>query len=248
MEKQPFGERLREIRENHGISMRSLASSADMDPAYLSRIENGKTGAPKQETVERLAQALCEESQLEVSECERLKRRLLVAAGHLQHREDLIDDLAERFAAKLRDEGFPEPKIDEALARVSLPTMRAVLLGEEKLDMDYVASVTPPAMEWASDAGDDLLMADMLAPTISDEAAQPPTVDAGDSATGYLDRHAEDFATHRRQKRALSSGGPRRVFRAGRDAEIRVQRRMTKEQEQQLRLLAKLIDKVLEEK
>jgi transcriptional regulator with XRE-family HTH domain len=38
MENQSFGEYLREIREKKGISMRSLATSADMDPAYLSRL------------------------------------------------------------------------------------------------------------------------------------------------------------------------------------------------------------------
>ena len=44
MGNQAFGNLLRDIREQQGISMRALAKSADMDPAYLSRIENGKTG------------------------------------------------------------------------------------------------------------------------------------------------------------------------------------------------------------
>ena len=77
MKERSFGEFLREIREKNRISMRTLAHTADMDPAYLSRIENGKTGAPKRETVERLAQALCAEQALEHGDCERLTRRLL---------------------------------------------------------------------------------------------------------------------------------------------------------------------------
>ena len=60
-------------------------------------------------------------------------------------RTPLIDDLSERFAARLRDQGFPETGIDEALALVPLPTMRAVLLGEEKLEIgkfeDYSKSI-----------------------------------------------------------------------------------------------------------
>ena len=48
--------------------MRLLAVSAEMDPAYLSRMENGKSGTPKEETVERLADALCEAKQLPPAE------------------------------------------------------------------------------------------------------------------------------------------------------------------------------------
>jgi transcriptional regulator with XRE-family HTH domain len=263
MGKQPFGELLREIREDHGISMRALATSADMDPAYLSRMENGKSGDPKAETVERLAQALCEEQKLGTSDCERLKRRLLVSAGHLQNREDLIDDLAERFAARLRDEGFPEAKIEEALARVPLPTMRAVLLGEEKLEIGSATDYSWSEVQVREEAGEDVLAFSLEAEKTRSEPSQPAlelsmrtslnkppsmSADVEESASGYLDRHAEDFTTHRRRQRAKSDRGPRRVIRAGREAEIRVHRTMSKEQEQQLRLIAKLIDTILEEK
>ena len=254
--KQSFGELLRELRESFGISMRGLATSADMDPAYLSRMETGKSGDPKAETVERLAEALSDSQQLASSDGERLKRRLLVASGHLQNREALIDDLAERFAARLRDEGFPEEKIDEALARVPLATMRAVLLGEEKLEIGYAADYSSDELWARKDAGEDIFdfnlgsqqarTREMRRQTV--EPVKQPRAKTADSATSYLDRHAEDFATYRRQRRAQSSRPRGRVIRAGREAEIRVHRSLTKEQEHQLRLMAKLIDTILEEK
>lgn len=250
MRKQPFGEMIRDIRERRGVSMRALASSADMDPAYLSRIENGKSGAPKPETVERLADALCAEQQLESSECERLHRRLLVAAGHLQNREQLIDDLAERFATRLRDEGFSESQIDEALSSVSLPTMRAVLLGEQKFDPAYApmsgtmhASLRSTTDWSAAESGAAELSAD-------DQLDAPAFLqrETGDTARSYLDRHAEEFATRRRRQRAKASRRPQHVLRAGRHAELHVRQPLNKEQETQLRLMTKLIESILEEK
>lgn len=247
MIKQSFGELLREIRRNRRITMRTLASSADMDPAYLSRIENGKTGAPKRETVERLAQALCEEQLLEQGECDELTRQLLVSAGHLQGRKELIDDLSDRFSSRLRDEGFPEENIDEALAKVPLATMRKVLLGEEKLEIGYQAEFPPEEVKARKDAGEDVLTFGLLSPRPVGSLEKPlPGIE--ESATGYLHQHAEEFTTQRRQQRARSSKDPRKIYRAGPSAEIRVNRPISKEQEHQLRLITKLITTILEEK
>jgi transcriptional regulator with XRE-family HTH domain len=246
MLKKSFGELLREIRENLSISMRSLAGSADMDPAYLSRIENGKTGAPKQETVERLADALCKEHQLEQVDCERLTRQLLVSADHLQEGEELIDDLANRFSDRLRDAGFPEENIDEAMARVPLATMRKVLLGEEKLEIGRSSDFSSNEVQARRDAGEEVIAFEQL--SVPDCSASMSSGKIGESASSYLDQHARDFSIQRRQKRARSSQGPQKIIRAGGGAEIHLQRPVNKEQEQQLRLIAKLITTILEEK
>ena len=246
MLKKSFGELLRKIREDLRISMRSLASAAEMDPAYLSRIENGKTGAPKQETVARLADALCKEHQLEQVDCERLTRQLLVAADHLQEGEELINDLSDRFSDRLRDEGFPEERIDEAVARVPLATMRKVLLGEEKLEIGYWPEFPVEEMQARIDAGEEVIAFDQM-PVPNVSASMRPDK-AGGTASSYLDKHAEDFAIQRREKRAISAREPRKIIRAGTEAEIHLRRPVSKEQEQQLRLIAKLITTILEEK
>ena len=247
MGKKSFGELIREIREDQRISMRSLASSADMDPAYLSRIENGKTGAPKPETVEKLADALCKEQQLGKGDCERLTRQLRLSSGHLLEGEDLIDDLSERFSDRLREEGFPEGRIDEALARVPLATMRRVLLGKENLEIGYGAEIPDEKVQAIKDAGEEVIMFDQLSGPEA-KIIEPEPGHVAETASSYLDKHAEDFITHRRQQRVRASQDPQKIIRAGRDAEIRVHRTVNKAQEQQLRLIAKLINTIVEEK
>jgi transcriptional regulator with XRE-family HTH domain len=56
---QDFGSRLRELRQERGLTLRTLADAAGVDFTYLSKIENGKAGyLPGVETIRELAQAL----------------------------------------------------------------------------------------------------------------------------------------------------------------------------------------------
>ena len=247
MAKQSFGETLREIREKSGISMRGLAEAVDMDPAYLSRLENSKSGIPKPETVEKLAQGLCDQQNLDTRQCDHLKRQLLVEAGHLLDQEELIDDLSERFADRLRTEGLPEANIDEALAKVSLATMRAVLLGKENLEIDLLWNYAPGQIAARKESSEEV--------HILSESIPVDLFSSGDiadttrpTASEYLDRHANEFTSRRREHRMMSKRERPRTIQAGRDAQININKSMTKDQEKQLRLIAKLIENLLEEK
>jgi transcriptional regulator with XRE-family HTH domain len=42
----PFGLKIRELRQTHGISMAKMASYLNVSSAYLSQLEHGKRGAP----------------------------------------------------------------------------------------------------------------------------------------------------------------------------------------------------------
>ena len=53
-----IGPKLRELRTIQGLSLRRTASLAGISPAYLSRIESGKIGPPKPETLKSLTQVL----------------------------------------------------------------------------------------------------------------------------------------------------------------------------------------------
>jgi len=53
-----IGPKLRELRMIQGLSLRKTASLSGISPAYLSRIESGKIGPPKPETLKSLAQVL----------------------------------------------------------------------------------------------------------------------------------------------------------------------------------------------
>ena len=53
-----FGKRIQELRLAKNISQRELATKADMDFTYLSKIENGRMPAPRKDVIERLAKEL----------------------------------------------------------------------------------------------------------------------------------------------------------------------------------------------
>ena len=53
-----FGERVRELRKEQGMSQRELADRAGIDFTYLSKIENGRMEPPSEEVIRRVAGAL----------------------------------------------------------------------------------------------------------------------------------------------------------------------------------------------
>lgn len=53
-----LGAWLRHLRELKGLSLRHLGDRADLDHAYIYRMERGDKGAPSAEVIARLAQAL----------------------------------------------------------------------------------------------------------------------------------------------------------------------------------------------
>lgn len=74
-----FGEVLKEYREKKGFSVNQLAHYSEVSASLISRIENGKRGVPKPETIAKLAKAL----KVDYDE-------LMVKAGHLDF-DSLID-------------------------------------------------------------------------------------------------------------------------------------------------------------
>jgi transcriptional regulator with XRE-family HTH domain len=53
-----FGEKLRELRRDRGLSQRGLADRAGIDFTYLSKIENGRMEPPSEEVIRRVAEEL----------------------------------------------------------------------------------------------------------------------------------------------------------------------------------------------
>lgn len=43
----PFGERLRELRAERGMTQKQMAAAIGVSPAYLSALEHGKRGVPR---------------------------------------------------------------------------------------------------------------------------------------------------------------------------------------------------------
>ena len=53
-----FGEELRQLRKEKGLSIRKLSELSGVAHSYLSQVETGKRGIPKVETLERIAAGL----------------------------------------------------------------------------------------------------------------------------------------------------------------------------------------------
>lgn len=53
-----FGNYLRKTREDKKLSVNQLGIYAGVSPGLISKIENGKRGVPKPETIEKLAKGL----------------------------------------------------------------------------------------------------------------------------------------------------------------------------------------------
>lgn len=54
----PFGEALRNLRREAGITQRDLAAKTGLDFTYVSKLENGRTSPPAADTVVSIARAL----------------------------------------------------------------------------------------------------------------------------------------------------------------------------------------------
>src|SRR5215203_6465514 len=106
-------ERIRQLRNERGLSQAKLAVMADMDPATLNRLERG-TGNPNLKTLERVADALG----VEVADFFPKGRRsspepsLLNGLGderlarHQRSWRDYITDEAERIASQADSKGY----------------------------------------------------------------------------------------------------------------------------------------------
>jgi len=51
----PFGEAVRRIRRERGITQKAMASALNVSPAYLSALESGKRGKPGFDFLQRVA-------------------------------------------------------------------------------------------------------------------------------------------------------------------------------------------------
>jgi transcriptional regulator with XRE-family HTH domain len=54
----PFGQRLRSLRAERGLTLKQMAADLGVSPAYLSALEHGHRGRPNRRFVHRVCQAL----------------------------------------------------------------------------------------------------------------------------------------------------------------------------------------------
>lgn len=96
-----FGERLRQLREEKGLSMRQLAKRSGVDVGVISRVERGQYKPPKITTIERLGRAL-DLSEAEEEELLQLSGRVGLSPTETEEqvaREETEQEVRERLAA-----------------------------------------------------------------------------------------------------------------------------------------------------
>ena len=119
----PFGKRLRELREERGLSAKEMAAGLSVSPAYLSALEHGRRGKPNKRFVHRVCQYLGiiwdEAEALQKTAALSHPRVVVETAGLSPEATELANRLAaeigslpeevvRRWLAELRD-GPPEP-------------------------------------------------------------------------------------------------------------------------------------------
>ncbi len=109
----PFGERVRVLRRERGVTLKQMAADLQLSPAYLSALEHGHRGRPTWSLVQQVVEYL----NIIWDDAEELHR----LAG-LSHPRVVIDtsglspkatELANRLARQIRE--LPEEKIDSLL-------------------------------------------------------------------------------------------------------------------------------------
>ncbi len=112
----PFGARLRAIRRARGLTLKEMAATLQVSPAYLSALEHGRRGRPAAGLVE----LVCASYGLIWDDAEELHR-----LARLSHPRVVVDtaglspartELANRLAECIRE--LPEETVDRLLALV----------------------------------------------------------------------------------------------------------------------------------
>ena len=115
----PFGEKMRALRHERGLTLKEMAAALQLSPAYLSALEHGKRGKP----TALLLHQICSYFQIIWDEAEELKELagvshpcVVVDTAGLSARATL---LANKLAAKIGT--LPEEAVDRLLKELEKP-------------------------------------------------------------------------------------------------------------------------------
>jgi transcriptional regulator with XRE-family HTH domain len=98
----PFGLKIRELRKQHRVSMKDMASAIGVTPAYLSALEHGHRGLPSWYLVQRIIayfNVIWDEAE-EIARLARISHPRVVVdtSGLAPKATELANRLAERIA------------------------------------------------------------------------------------------------------------------------------------------------------
>jgi transcriptional regulator with XRE-family HTH domain len=112
----PFGERVRDLRAEVGVTLKQMALALEVSPAYLSALEHGHRGRPSP----GLMRQICTYFDIIWDDAEDMRR-----LSELSHPKVTVDtsglsarhtELANRLALKIRD--LSSREVEDLLARL----------------------------------------------------------------------------------------------------------------------------------
>jgi transcriptional regulator with XRE-family HTH domain len=118
----PFGERLRELRRQRGVSQKDMAAAIGVSPAYLSALEHGNRGRPTWVTLQKIIgyfNIIWDDAEelLRLAEASD-PRAVIDTAGLSPRATELTNLLSERIAQ------LTEAELEQLIAIISRPPRR----------------------------------------------------------------------------------------------------------------------------
>ena len=113
----PFGEKVRSLRAQHGVTLKDMAAELHISSAYLSALEHGKRGRPSQGLVRQICEyfeLIWDEADALLRLAERSNPRVVVDTAGLSPE---ATELANRLAADIAR--LDEKRIAQILALLS---------------------------------------------------------------------------------------------------------------------------------
>ena len=140
---QSFGRRLRQLRNQHCMTLDALATESDISKTYLSQIENGRVDPPRDEKIRRLEEVfdLRPGTLLELAHLARtpedVRSRLEQLQSAFQRSEQALSTLMERMP------DAPPSAAESPSPQTRVPIINRVAAGQpsEFTDLDYPPGV-----------------------------------------------------------------------------------------------------------
>jgi predicted transcriptional regulator len=129
-----LGERLSEIREEHGLSLLAIKKAGGPDPSYTSRIEHGKTN-PKAANVAKLARAIAAAKGWSLHRLWEVMDDLFKEAGLAAPEKPTEAMIRNKFRQLLQQRQLTEEQIEATMTQASLVGMLQVLEGDDILEI-----------------------------------------------------------------------------------------------------------------
>lgn len=215
---QQLGEHLKELREAKNLTPQDLAGKLGVTPQYIYMIESGKA-KPSESRLNELARALGDLAD----------EFLTTAIGHVE----------EEFATKLKEAGLSPTEIEEAAHRVSARVKEDVVSGKEPLRVSR--GQAPEDEIWGAIANQEDIVA--MSAVEQSDSYDLSASDYAKSVQGeFRARAPKKPASHRTSPKDRRSG---QTVKAGPNADIVVDRPLTREERRALQDIGRVIEHLL---